>query len=406
VTDAGRERDDANTDCEIPDPDPSLRAIAATEPPLEPTDECGHPAGAFRSLARPVVTVAISVGALYAALTLAGGLAAARRTVRTLDPRWICIAAVAELCCYLLLSLQLRYLAGPPANARRLAPFRTALIVFGLGSTLPAAPVEGLTLAGRILRRRRLSHRRAVLVLGLSQWFATGGLYVLAAADALVVAALIRLPFNRLLLAGAAVAALAIISGIGYLCTRRRTAERLAVIAGRVRNPRHPEPESTRRRRGAAWHEAAMAVIPGPAAWVVVLGTASGAWFADALCLDAALRALGANLSIPLLLLAYCGIAIAAEIPLLPAGLGIVETAGPAILAMGGIPFATGLVAILVYRVIGTVLPALAGGLAFTWLRLEPAPAPRAEEEPSVSGSPGPPVGVPTTTSLAVIRKV
>ena len=50
------------------------------------------------------------------------------------------------------------------------------------------------------------------------------------------------------------------------------------------------------------------------------------------------------------MLLAYTAGVIAAEVPLLPAGLGVVETAVPAILRAFGVRYSTALAGALTYR--------------------------------------------------------
>ena len=73
--------------------------------------------------------------------------------------------------------------------------------------------------------------------------------------------------------------------------------------------------------------------------------------------------------------------AVASSIPLLPGGLGAVEAAVPALLAWYGAPVAAALSATLLYRAVGTFLPAAAGALSIPALRLR---ARRTHREPEV----------------------
>ena len=57
-------------------------------------------------------------------------------------------------------------------------------------------------------------------------------------------------------------------------------------------------------------------------------------------------------------------------VPLLPGGIGAVELAVPALLAWYGAPVAAALSATLLYRAIGTFLPAAAGGISIFTLRM------------------------------------
>ena len=70
------------------------------------------------------------------------------------------------------------------------------------------------------------------------------------------------------------------------------------------------------------------------------------------------------------LLLVYGAAMVASLVPLLPDGLGTVETVVPLLLHHGGTPLAAGLAAVLVYRAIATVLPAAAGALSLGGLQL------------------------------------
>lgn len=87
------------------------------------------------------------------------------------------------------------------------------------------------------------------------------------------------------------------------------------------------------------------------------------------------------------LILAYTASAVASDAPLLPAGIGVVETVTSALLKVYGVPLADALAAVLVYRVIGTLLPALAGLVGLATLHLETPPEP--EEQDMTEGDRG-----------------
>src|SRR5207237_5198712 len=129
------------------------------------------------------------------------------------------------------------------------------------------------------------------------------------------------------------------------------------------------------RERGAAWHAAAAHVVSGPRGMVVLGSSAAAAWVADALCLHVALLAFGVHVSLVVLLFAYSVGTLAAAIPFLPVGIGAVEQAIPAVLALARVPADTSLAAIVIYRAFSTVLPAVAGLIAWVGLRLKTPPA-------------------------------
>jgi len=287
-----------------------------------------------------------------------------------------------EAASFAFLGLHLRLLAGPDANVRRLAPFRVATIVFGLGSVMPAAPAEGLVMASAALKHRRLARGRTILVLGVSQFFGTVGLYLLAALDALVVVLSSHdgpIRARGLLVVGGT-GTLVVLAGLAIVSTRRRFAETAGVIAGRLRHLRRPAPAAERAERGVAWHDATMHVLTEShrAPWLTA--TILMGWALDGGCLFVALRAVGVHVGFDVLLLAYSVTAAACLIPFLPAGLGVVETLTPAMLHLYGVPFEASLAGLLVYRAIGTFLPAITGALSLASLRIADAPTELPEE--------------------------
>jgi uncharacterized protein (TIRG00374 family) len=323
-----------------------------------------------------VLACVIGAAAAVAALSFAGGVGPAFDALAHMEPFWLVVAGLSVVCSYLCLGLHVRYLAGPGDHAKRAAPMRTALIIFGLGSVLPAAPFEGFALAGHALRRRHLDRGRLALVLGFSQWFSVRGLFAVAAIDATVTVALSHLPpaYVHGTLA-ASIGVLLLIAVTGWLSMQRRCAEWIAMIGLRLRYFRRCPPVDHRRARGAAWHDAVLHVAGRRRDRVVLLGTSMVAWMFDGLCLYFALRACGVTVSLDILLLAYTVGILASMVPLLPAGVGVVETTTPLILSAFGVPLSTALAAVLAYRVLATLAPAIAGGLAFLGLRLAPAPA-------------------------------
>jgi uncharacterized protein (TIRG00374 family) len=307
-----------------------------------------------------------------------GGVGAAWRELASVEPAWIAVAVGCEIAAYGCFALHVRWVARG-GHEKQAAPIRTALVLFGLGSVLPAAPLEGFALAGVALRRRRLDRERMALLFGSTQWFGIRALMLLASADVLVVLALSRVPVPYQLPAvlGAA-ASIALLLLTGWLSTRRRSAELLALAYLRLRHWRHPPPPEERRARGAAWHDSAMAVAGRGRDRAVLLGACVAAWVFEAMCLMAALRAVGAQVSVDVLVLAYTVGIIASLVPLVPAGAGVMETVTPLILHAYGVPLSTAVAAVLIYRLIASVLPALAGAVALLGLHLG---APAADDD-------------------------
>jgi uncharacterized protein (TIRG00374 family) len=94
------------------------------------------------------------------------------------------------------------------------------------------------------------------------------------------------------------------------------------------------------------------AVTPRPADWLVSAAFALAFWFFDAACLVAAFLAVGAEVPWRALPLAYAAGQLAANLPITPGGLGVVEgSLTIALVAYGGGQAST-VAAVLVYRLI------------------------------------------------------
>lgn len=378
VTGPGPNALNDNDPCEIPDADPALPEV----PEPDDADDCGRPDSRLRRTARIVVPLLIAAAVVVVVASSAGDAGAMVHALRRVDARLALGAVVVEAASFAFLGLHLRLLGGPEANVRRLAPFRVATIVFGLGSVMPAAPAEGLVMASTALKHRRLARGRTILVLGVSQVFGTVGLYLLAALDALVVVLSSHdgpIGARGLLVAGG-IGTLLVLAGLAIVLTRRKFAQTAGVVAGRLRHLRHPAPAAERAERGLAWHDATMHVLTEShrAPWLTA--TILMGWALDGACLFVALRAVGVHVGFDVLLLAYSVTAASCLIPFLPAGLGVVETLTPAMLHLYGVPFEASLAGLLVYRAIGTFLPAITGALSLASLRLTDAPSELPEE--------------------------
>lgn len=328
-------------------------------------------------MVRTVLPVLVASGAVLAVVSVAGNSREIVRDIHRVQP-WLVAAALAfEVLRFVCLAIHLALLGGPVPNVRRLAPFRLAWLVFGFGSILPAAPAEGLVMADSALHLRHLDRRRRLVVLGVSQFFSTASLYALAGITALIVVAVAHegpFPDSWTLVVGGGTT-LVLLALIGILTTRARFAEFVALIAGRVLHPRSHPPEAELRARGRAWHDAVMHVLANPTRAGFLVLSALVAWVFDGMCLLLALRAVGVHVDLDVLLLAYTVGTAAAFIPLLPAGLGVVETVTPAVLHLYGVPWEAALAGLLVYRLLGTLLPALVGATSLATLRIQSSPA-------------------------------
>jgi uncharacterized membrane protein YbhN (UPF0104 family) len=261
------------------------------------------------------------------------------------------------------------------------------LVVAGLGTVLPGAPAEGLIMASAELGRRGVDTHHSRIALGLMQWYSTRALFEIAALDTLAVVAIasMRHPGHsdgRAFLAGIAFATLVVLAVTAWLANQRRTLEIIAVIAGPLQFWTPTAPQAARRAQGATWHKEISEVVGSTASQSKLGGLALGACLANAACFRYALIAAGIHLSLGLFLFVYAVAMISAMVPFVPAGLGVVETIVPALLHRTGVPLTTALAGILVYRALGTLLPAIAGAIVLIRLRL--AVVPRLVQEADV----------------------
>ena len=112
--------------------------------------------------------------------------------------------------------------------------------------------------------------------------------------------------------------------------------------------------------------------------WWQAVGFATANRILDYLMLVAALRAIGAEPRLSLVLLAYGAASVLGMIPITPGGLGFVEAGLTATLVAAGIPTGDALLATLAYRLFSFWLPIPAGAAAYLvhrrWLRAPAGP--------------------------------
>ncbi len=153
------------------------------------------------------------------------------------------------------------------------------------------------------------------------------------------------------------------------LANRPGTAEHVAVVLGALRFWKPRPSRAERRDAGARFHADAMAVIGPPRQRVRLALLSLGSMMSDVACLWFILIAVGARVDPDVALLAVGAGAVAASVPLLPAGIGVVEAVMPAVIHWYGPALSAALAGVLLYRAIGTFLPAAAGAVSLVALR-------------------------------------
>jgi uncharacterized membrane protein YbhN (UPF0104 family) len=125
--------------------------------------------------------------------------------------------------------------------------------------------------------------------------------------------------------------------------------------------------------------------------WPGAVGLAAANWLLDYLVLVTALRAVGAEPRLSIVMLAYSASAVLAMIPITPGGLGFVEAGLTATLVAAGVPATSALLATLAYRLYGFWLPIPAGGAAYLLFRRRfPDAAPDGEPTVAKDDEPAP----------------
>jgi uncharacterized protein (TIRG00374 family) len=125
------------------------------------------------------------------------------------------------------------------------------------------------------------------------------------------------------------------------------------------------------RAAGVNEHARVLALLGRPIHQAEIAFASIGWWITDAGCLWIALHAAHAHVSFGLVMLAYVAGTAASWVPLLPGGLGAVETVVPAVLHHFGVPLTTALAGTLLWRGLSLFLPTLGGALAYASLRAE-----------------------------------
>jgi uncharacterized membrane protein YbhN (UPF0104 family) len=113
------------------------------------------------------------------------------------------------------------------------------------------------------------------------------------------------------------------------------------------------------------------AVTPAMGDWIAGFGWALVNWLTDCLCLVLAFTAVGADVPWRGLLVAYGAAQVAANLPITPGGLGVVEgSLTVALVAFGGSTAST-VAAVLLYRIMSFWVPVPLGWVSWGGLRVE-----------------------------------
>ncbi len=169
----------------------------------------------------------------------------------------------------------------------------------------------------------------------------------------------------RTLLVWAGMILLALIAGGVVLVVTDRPLRRIGVIVQRVRNRLRPRRPPLTDLPARLVEERDLIVRVVGARWKLALTGSLGKTLLDFAVLAVALRAVGADAALSLVLLAYFTAQLLAQIPVTPGGLGFVEAGLTGSLALAGVAGGDAVLATLAYRLFSYWLPIPVGGISW-----------------------------------------
>jgi uncharacterized membrane protein YbhN (UPF0104 family) len=304
-----------------------------------------------RSLGLLALAALVAVG-LALLLGKAAGYASLADSLRSADPVWLAGCLAGEVIAYVGYILAFRGVAAAIGGPRLDGWTTTAVVFASLGATrlLAAGGAGGLALDYWALRKTGMSrHESVVRVLGLNTLlYGVFGLVAWSAAAALLLSddpppALV-LPWIL------GVPVLFIAAGLVSSESRARTL--LRRDRGRLRTLLADAVGGVVLiREQLARGEFRLSSMLGAGLY----------WTGDILCLWAALRAFGGDLSLAAVVVAYATGYVATLVPLPTGGVGGVEAAMTLALVAVGAPLATAVLGVLAYRLFSFWLPTLPG---------------------------------------------
>ena len=318
----------------------------------------------LKEVIRYVLGVAIGILVLFLLFGRRHELVAAWRQLRHVSGIWVLAAAVAEAASlWVFAYLQRTVLRLSGTSIAMPGLFLLTMANDAIANTVPGEPAVSSAFRYRYYRRR-----------GADGASAGWTIFTILIAQAIGMSLLLLLGVLIALAGGpggrdtrAAVVGLIIVAAAGAVLVRRDLVLRLAEGAVRVvrRITGHPRGSIGERITSTL---ARMREIPlSPRSTVAVVVLAAGVWCCDFVCLLCAFGAVHAAIPWAGVLLAYCVSEVAASLPIVPGGIGVVEGSLAIILAAYGTGRTSALAAALVFRAVSFWL-AIALGWIAVWV--------------------------------------
>jgi glycosyltransferase 2 family protein len=293
-----------------------------------------------------VIWLAMSAAAVYLVVPRVGELQTALGSIGSVQPVWLATGAALVLLRYVLSTVALRAAVG-----QRIA-FGPTLLVQVSSSFIGRLTPEGvgwLVLNQRFLEQAGIPRASALAAIGLKVFAAAlTRLAVMVIVFAMVGTTSDLLHFEPVHVLGIATVVLAV-GLIACFALRSRVPERLASVAAAARD--------------------LVAVLRQPGRAAVLLASSAGLPMSYALALVACAIAFGADAPVVEVLAVYLGGTFVAAASPTPGNLGAVEVTLSAGLTAVGVPAASAIGAVVMYRLLTFWIPLVPGLLAFRYLQ-------------------------------------
>jgi len=317
---------------------------------------------ALRRRARWVVAVGVVLVLAFEAVLVGPSLADAVQRLGKIKWGWVLAALGAEAASMSSFArLQTRLLNAADVPVRQRQSLAVVYASNAMSVSLPGGPLFATTFLFRQSRHWGASRVVASWQLAMSGVLSVGTLALLGVGAALTVGG----TANPVGLATAVVLGFALVYGVRFVVRHPDSLRAVGrSILHRVNRVRRRPPAAGLDR----WEEVLgqlETVQLGNRNAAAAFGWAALNWVADIATLGFACLAAGAQPSISGLVIAYAAGKAVATVPLLPGGIGVVESALTAALVAGGLTASAALPGVLVYRFISFFLVATIGWLVF-----------------------------------------
>ncbi|GAA1030860.1 YbhN family protein [Virgisporangium ochraceum] len=274
------------------------------------------------------------------------------------------LAAIASMRAYA--RMQRRLLRSAGIHVPLIRHIQLAYAAHSLSVTLPGGPAFSTTFNYRQMRRFGASSGVASWCIALSGILSATALALISAAAGIAAGGTPAWPT----LAGLLTAVVPITAGVARIARTPETLHRITRggLAGVNKVRRRPREHGVERITG--FLDQLRAVRLGPAHATVAVTYAVANWLLDAVCLWMCCLAVGAEeITTTQLLVAYCAGMAAASVPVVPGGLGVIDSALILGLVAGGLPGHTAIAAVVLYRLISLGFIVGAGWIIWLLMR-------------------------------------